>query len=124
MSIKSANTHQGSFKAQRIRSSGAYYLSDLLRLLIPRMYLGKTCTTCLRDHKPNCVSEMCVNCSQIIPVYYPSGKYKLSIRSFSDNGYTIIFVHDILCLSKRCLVRDTKTCTECCSSKFDNNFLP
>ena len=44
---------------------------------------------------------------QNIPIYYPSGKYKLSIRSFLEYYYTtIIFVHDISHLSKRFLVGD------------------
>ena len=34
------------------------------------------------NHKPNQVTEMSLRYLQNMPIYFPSGKYKLSIRSF------------------------------------------
>ena len=45
-----------------------------------------------------------------VPSYYPLGECKLSICSFLEYCYTIaVFMNSVLCLSKRCLVRDTNT---------------
>ena len=46
-----------------------------------------------RSHEPNCVPEMNLNHMQNMSIYYPSGKYKLSVRSFIECCYIIVFVH-------------------------------
>ena len=43
--------------------------------------------------------------SQKMPIYFPSGKYKLSIHSFLEYCYIIVFVHNILCIPG-CLVHE------------------
>ena len=52
--------------------------------------------TFFRNHKLNHVSEMSLSYLQNMSIYYPSGKYKLSICSFLEYCYTIVFVSDIL----------------------------
>lgn len=39
-------------------------------------------------------------------IFFPPGKYKISICSFLEYCYTIVYMHDISCLSKGYLVLD------------------
>ena len=66
----------------------------------------KTC--CLfRIYEPYHVRGNSFSFSQNMPIYYPSRKYKLSIRFFQfEYWYTVNFVPDISCPSKGCLVHD------------------
>ena len=66
----------------------------------------KTC--CLfRIYEPYHVRGNSFSFLQNMPIYYPSGKYKISIRFFQfEYWYTVKFVHDISCPSKGCLVHD------------------
>ena len=47
------------------------------------------CDTFFGNHEPNCVPETSHSYLQYIPIYYPSGKYKLSIRFFLEYYYRV-----------------------------------
>ena len=67
---------------------------------------NETCTLC-RIHEPNHVPETSPSLLQSMPLYYHSGKYKLSIRFFLEYCYTIVPLHyNISCTSKGYLVHD------------------
>ena len=78
------------------------FLDTLLGLLAHMRITVKESTlrdTCFRNHEPNRVPEMSLSYLQHIPIYYTSGKYKLSIR-FSLEYYTIVF--HIWCMIETC----------------------
>ena len=53
--------------------------------------------TFFRNYEPNGVLEMCFSYIQNMPFYFSSGKQELSICSFLEYCYTVVFVHDISC---------------------------
>ena len=57
---------------------------------------GEETWTLLRNHEQNHV----LSCLKNMPIYFPSGKYKLSSHSFLEYSYMIVFVCDISCPSK------------------------
>ena len=54
-----------------------------------------SCDTFFWNNEPNRVPEMSLNYLQNIPIYCPSGKYKILIYRFLEYCYTIVFVQDI-----------------------------
>ena len=58
---------------------------------------------------------------QNVQIYYPSGKYKLSIRSFLGYCHTIVFVHNIMPL-KRMFDAWYKYAQNFFIPEFDHNF--
>ena len=81
-------------------------LYNLLRFLVHASSTEKKralCDTFFRNREPNRVTEINLNYLQNMLIYYPSGEYELSTRSFKEEYcYRIVFVH------KGCLVHDRK----------------
>ena len=91
----------------------------LLRLLVNAcIKVVKKCTpgdTFFRNHEKYCVPKMSLSYLQNMPIYFSSGKYKLSIHSFLIYCYTIVFGHNFLHPSKWCLVHN-KNVHKICSA--------
>ena len=62
--------------------------------------------TFFRNCEPSRVPEMSLSHSENKATCFPSDTYKLSIRSFLEYCYTIVFLQDISYPSNRCLVHD------------------
>ena len=79
---------------------------NLLRFLVHASTTAKKLVLCdifFRNREPNRVTEINLNYLQNMLIYYPSGEYELSTRSFKEEYcYRIVFVH------KGCLVHDRK----------------
>ena len=104
--IKTITAHKGNLRAERLEILLPSFFVCLVETFNARLHhRGKTCISWFFVR--NRVPEMGLSYLQNIQVYYPSVKYELLIRFFLDYCYTIIFVKNILCPSKGCLVHDT-----------------
>ena len=114
---KSISPHEGNLRAERFRSSGEPLFRvpcwDFRCYMCTRKKRARCDTVSfLRNHESRTKQIMYLKWAlanfQNMSIYYPSGKYKLSIRSFSGYHYCykIIFLHIILCPSKKCFVHD------------------
>ena len=83
-SIKTTSPHEVNLRTERIRNSGAQLFVPCLDFWWTRaprrnMYLAKKI---LRIRAPSRVPEMNLSYLQKMPIYCPSGEYKLLIRFF------------------------------------------
>ena len=111
ISTTTTSLHKDNLRAERIGNSDPqFFLYALVRHLV------HACTIVVKKHapwdnffkndEPNRVSEMSLSYSQNRPIYFPSGKHKVSICSFLVYCYMTVFVYDISYSSKGCLVYD------------------
>ena len=98
----------------------------LLRLLVhvctTKMEKPSPCHTFFRNHEPNRVPETSLSYLQNMSIYFPSVKYKLSIRSLLE-CYTIVLVCHFFFvpLNKRMFGAWEKSAHNFFSPELDNN---
>ena len=104
ISIKTTSPHEGSLRAEieleiLLHNIFACVVETLRATRAPRrnMYLV---IFFFRNDELNRLPEMSLRNLQNASVYYPSGKYKLLIRSCLEYCYTIIFVHNTVPLKR------------------------
>ena len=99
-------SHEGNLRAEELGNCSTHFFFFFPH---PLLRLGATTNRASRTEFMNqimYIKRVLAFCKTSI--YYPSGKYKLSIRFFFflEYCYTVVFVQYILCLSKGCLVHD------------------
>ena len=125
ISIKTTSPHEGSLRAEieleiLLHNIFACVVETLRATRAPRrnMYLV---IFFFRNDELNRLPEMSLRNLQNASVYYPSGKYKLLIRSCLEYCYTIIFVHNTVPLKR--MSRAWYKCAQIFfSPEFDTNF--
>ena len=125
ISIKTTSPHEGSLRAEieleiLLHNIFACVVETLRATRAPRrnMYLV---IFFFRNDELNRLPEMSLRNLQNASVCYPSGKYKLLIRSCLEYCYTIIFVHNTVPLKR--MSRAWYKCAQIFfSPEFDTNF--
>lgn len=110
MSFRPTSSHKGNFSPERIRNSGAQFFCTLFRICGCHASTPKNHAlddTFFRIHEPNRIPEMSLSYFQNMSVYYTSGKYILSILSFSLYNF---FNQDISCSTESvcCMIQTCK----------------
>ena len=86
------------------------FLYALLRLFVHTCATAKKCTPCdtffFRNLETNRVLQRSFRYLLNMPIYQPSGKYKLSNLSLLEYCYTIVFINDIFSPSKGYMIYD------------------
>ena len=122
ISIKTTSPHEGSLRAEieleiLLHNIFVCLVETLRTTRAPRRNMHLVIFFFRNDELP----EMSLRNLQNASVYYPSGKYKLLIRSCLEYCYTIIFVHNIVPL-KRMSCAWYKCAQNFFIPEFDTNF--
>ena len=103
ISIEATSPHESNLRAERNRNLFHNFFVYILEYF--RCYACSTKKrapryTFFKNHELNCVPYMSISYLENMPIYCPLRKYKLSVRSFLDYCYSIVFVHDIVPLKR------------------------
>ena len=85
---------KGNLRAERIRNSDVHFFVCLVETLVLLAHLQQIF---FRNYEPNPVPDMNLSYLQSMSIYYPSRKYKLSMRFFLESPCPIVFV-PLVCL--------------------------
>ena len=103
---KTYSLHKVNFRAER--NSGAYFFVCLVETFdVTHTCTSKKSSPCDITFFQKSWTKSCTKLSlsyfQNMPIYYSSGKFKISIRFFWEYCYAIVFVYDISWPTEWCL---------------------